>query len=124
MTVLNSRRKAEILVVAPEDVGPRLHLRLGEEIVQVDGLVLAPVADNDEEGAGPALDSILDQRPDPVVDLLLDDHFYKSALASVMRTSYSGCWGPGFAAKSWRGEKPDLLANPGVLAQINSTGRR
>ncbi|KAI3478562.1 hypothetical protein L1887_59470 [Cichorium endivia] len=53
--------EAEVLLVAPEHVGTRLYARLGEEEVEVDHLVLALVADDDEEGAVVEGDIVADE---------------------------------------------------------------
>lgn len=64
--------EAELLLVAPEDRGAGGDLCLRQEPVQVHDLVFSLVADQDEEGAVLALDTILDERVDSTVDDLFD----------------------------------------------------
>lgn len=60
----------ELVAVAPQDGGPRLHAGLGEHVVEVDNLVARLVADDDEHGALPLPHAVLDQRADALVHLL------------------------------------------------------
>jgi hypothetical protein len=69
-------RESEFFLVAPEDGWASRNPGFGEQEMESDDLVSAPISNEDKEGSVVRLDAILDERGDPRVELLLlhSDH--------------------------------------------------
>lgn len=62
--------EAQLLLVAPQHRGTRLHGGLGQHVVKIDHLILTPIAHDDEHRAEFLLNSVLYEGPDARIDPL------------------------------------------------------
>jgi hypothetical protein len=60
----------ELLLVAPQHIGPGLDNRLGQHVVQVYHLLTPLVSNDHEQGAVVGLDAVLHKRTDAAIHLL------------------------------------------------------
>lgn len=78
--------EVEVVFVAPKDRGACFDDSFGEEVVEVDNLIPALVADDDKQGALAGLDAVLHEGANARVDFL--PHF---ATSSNCILQLSGC---------------------------------
>ena len=79
-------REAQLLLVAPKDLGTGPDGRSGQELVEVGNLILAMIADQNQHGPLAGHDGALDERADARVELL-PDHMVVSDLIPLSATA-------------------------------------